>query len=74
MTKPLHKHLTEKDKRDHFWSELGTVRQRTKKSNDELYRQNYDKIFNKSASEEIPQDENTKQATQEVSETSSKDD
>ena len=62
MSKPLHHHLTAKDKRDRFWSELGMVRQKARKSNDQAYRDNYDKIFRKkSAREDTAHDSEEKQ-------------
>ncbi len=54
--KPHHDKLSARDKRDHFFHECGIVRQNTASSNNDLYRQNYDAIFNKSAREDTAND------------------
>lgn len=58
--KPLHDKLSAKDRRDHFYAECGIVRQNTASSDRDLYRQNYDRIFNNSAREDTANDENEK--------------
>ncbi len=60
--KPLHDRLSAKDRRDHFYAECGIVRQNTASSDRDLYRQNYDAIFNNSAREDTA-DEDRKEKT-----------